>query len=401
MMRASRAMPAAFTTPLMHPVASSARRTVSCTALSFVTSIAAMIGRGAPSAAISFDACASLPASTSTSTTCAPCAASPRAIACPIPDPAPVTMWVSPSNAPSRSHRSMFTSDRCGLARQRGDMLRRPLTPRARSAHAATEIPARARARARSGARGAGAALAEPADEAAALLERARSSRTSSARRRSSRRAPRRTRRASRRASAPRVALTQVMAIRSNGNLPLVDGLQDTDANRALWADLGKRALEHARAAEKLDPQSPAAAAALASSYMFYASSLGIIRSIVSGAGGEYQAHAQRLIDLDPKFDDALGDVAARELLSRGAVAGLRSRRGARALRAAPQSSRPSRCATSTGSPCSGRATATPRARARTSSATVALPCTPRTERLFCDFMKQTAQRELARLAAR
>ena len=40
---------------------------------------------------------------------------------------------------------------------------------------------------------------------------------------------------------------------------------------------------------------------------MFYASSLGIIRSIVSGAGGEYQAHAQRLIDLDPKFDDALG----------------------------------------------------------------------------------------------
>ena len=70
------------------------------------------------------------------------------------------------------------------------------------------------------------------------------------------------------------------MAIRSNGNLPLVDGLQDTDANRALWADLGQRALDHARAAQKLDPQSPAAAAVLASSYMFYASSLGIIRSI-------------------------------------------------------------------------------------------------------------------------
>ena len=103
------------------------------------------------------------------------------------------------------------------------------------------------------------------------------------------------------------VALTQVMAIRTNGNLPLVDALQDTDANRALWADLGGRALEHARAAAKLRPQSPEAAAALASSYMFYASSLGIIRSIVSGAGGEYRQHAQRLIDLDPKFDDGLG----------------------------------------------------------------------------------------------
>jgi hypothetical protein len=103
------------------------------------------------------------------------------------------------------------------------------------------------------------------------------------------------------------VALTQLMAIRTNGNLPLVDGLQDTDANRALWADLGKRALEHARAAEKLNPQSVPAAAALASSYMFYASSLGIIRSIVQGAGGEYKAHAQRLIELDPSFDDGLG----------------------------------------------------------------------------------------------
>ncbi len=31
----------------------------------------------------------------------------------------------------------------------------------------------------------------------------------------------------------------------------------------------------------------------------------------------------------------------------------------------------------------------------------VALPCSHNTERLFCDFMKQTARREIARLAAK
>ena len=103
-------------------------------------------------------------------------------------------------------------------------------------------------------------------------------------------------------------ALTQAMAIRTNGNLPLVDGLQDNEANRKLWADLGKRALDHARAASAMKPQSAEAAATLASSYMFWASSLGIIQSILSGAGTEYRAHAQRLIEIDASYDDALGD---------------------------------------------------------------------------------------------
>jgi hypothetical protein len=41
-------------------------------------------------------------------------------------------------------------------------------------------------------------------------------------------------------------------------------------------------------------------------------------------------------------------------------------------------------------------------ARARTHfERVVSQQCTPNTERLFCDFMKQTARRELARLPAR
>ena len=49
-------------------------------------------------------------------------------------------------------------------------------------------------------------------------------------------------------------ALVAQMAIRTHGNLPLVDGLQDDEANRSLWSELGSRALEHARAAHDQRP---------------------------------------------------------------------------------------------------------------------------------------------------
>jgi hypothetical protein len=91
---------------------------------------------------------------------------------------------------------------------------------------------------------------------------------------------------------AAAIALNKVMAIRTNGNLPLVDGLQDTDARKAQAAK----------------PQSGEAAAALANAYMFHASSLGIIQSILRGASGEYREHATRLATLDPAYDDGLGD---------------------------------------------------------------------------------------------
>ena len=187
-------------------------------------------------------------------------------------------------------------------------------------------------------------------------------------------------------------ALTQIMAVRSNGNLPLVEGLQDTDQNRALWADLGKRALDHARAAEKLQPASADAAALVASSYMFYASSLGIIRSILSGAGDEYKTHAQRLIDLDPKYDDALG---ASLLASFYLVAPwpVHDRDAAlehfeRAEKIAPESVR-NQYGLAVFWARDGDA---PRARSYFERA-VSLPCTPHTEKLLCDWIKQTSKR--------
>jgi hypothetical protein len=196
------------------------------------------------------------------------------------------------------------------------------------------------------------------------------------------------------------VGLTQVMALRSNGNLPLVDGLQDTDANRALWADLGKRALEHARAASALRPQSVPAAAALASSYMFYASSLGIISSILQGAGGEYQQHAKRLVELDPKFDDALGAsllanfymVAPWPVHDRDAALA----QFQQAEKLAPASLRNAYAFGVFWARDGDQAKAR-----RYFERVAGEPCTPNTERLFCDWMKQTAKRELARLPAK
>ena len=195
------------------------------------------------------------------------------------------------------------------------------------------------------------------------------------------------------------VALTQLMAIRTHGNLPLVQGLQDTDANRALWADLGARALAHARAAKALRPQSAQAAAALASSYMFYASSLGIIRSIVQGAGTEYRTHAEALAALDPKFDDALGAsllanfymIAPWPVYDRDeALANFQ-----KAEKLAPDSVR-NLYGFAVFWARDGDAAQARRYFTRVSSQ----PCTPHTERLFCDFMKSTAKRELAKLPA-
>jgi tetratricopeptide (TPR) repeat protein len=193
-------------------------------------------------------------------------------------------------------------------------------------------------------------------------------------------------------------ALTQAMAIRSNGNLPLVDGLQDSDANRKLWADLGKRSLEHARAAYAIKPQSADAAALLASSYMFWASSLGIIQSILSGAGTEYRTHAQRLVELDATYDDALGDtlLASFYLVAPWPVGDREQalEHYERAAKLAPESVRNQYGL--------GVYWARGGDHARSRGYfehVVAMPCTAHTEKLFCDWMKKTSQLELARQA--
>ena len=102
-------------------------------------------------------------------------------------------------------------------------------------------------------------------------------------------------------------ALNQVIGLRTNGNLPLFDGLQDTPANKAIWAELAPRALAHARKALALRPASVDAASILATSYMFFAASQGIVSSILGGNAGEFKANAQRVLDLDASYDAGIG----------------------------------------------------------------------------------------------
>jgi tetratricopeptide (TPR) repeat protein len=192
-------------------------------------------------------------------------------------------------------------------------------------------------------------------------------------------------------------ALNAEMARLTHGNLPLVDGLQDSDANRAIWVERAPRALFYARRAHALRPDSVEAAAALASAYMFHASSLGILRSILQGASGEYREHARRLVELDAAHDDGLGDylLASFYLVAPWPIgdadAALAHYRRAEEL-----------------SPASvrnqyglgvywARRRAAERAREHFERA-VALPCTVHTERLFCDWMKGESTRVLATL---
>lgn len=192
-------------------------------------------------------------------------------------------------------------------------------------------------------------------------------------------------------------ALNQLMAIRTNGNLPLFDGLQDTDAHRAIWADLGARALAHARVALAQRPGSVDAAAILATSYMFNAASQGILRSIVAGTASEFRANAQRVIDLDPRYDDAVGHtlMAGFYLVAPWPVGDEQQalKHYQSAERLVPDSVRIQYSLgvywAREGEP----------ARARTHlESVIEWPCTGNSERLLCDFMKREARRALASL---
>jgi tetratricopeptide (TPR) repeat protein len=188
------------------------------------------------------------------------------------------------------------------------------------------------------------------------------------------------------------IALNKLMAIRTNGNLPLVDGLQDGPEHRAIWAELGPRSLAHARRALTLRPGTAEAAAALANAYMFHASSLGILKSILGGAAGEYREHATRLVEIDPAYDDGLGDylLASFYLVAPWPIGDSEQALShyQRAARLSPSSVRNQY----------GLGVYWARrdelARALSHFGHVRRwPCTEHTERLFCDWMKAEAER--------
>jgi len=194
-------------------------------------------------------------------------------------------------------------------------------------------------------------------------------------------------------------ALNAVMAARTNANLPLVEGTQDTPENKALWAELGKRALAHARKAAARRPDSVPAAAELANAFMYHSASLGIVSAVMNGAAGEYKKNARRLNELDEGYDDGLGHflLAGLYLVSPWPVGDMSDAKKhfTRAAELAPGSVRNQYGL----GVYWAREEDAARARSHFERA-VARPCGAGVERLFCDWMKSESKRVLATLEA-
>lgn len=192
-------------------------------------------------------------------------------------------------------------------------------------------------------------------------------------------------------------SLNNAMAIRTHGNLPLVDGLQDTEENRAIWADLGARSLAHARVAARLRPDSVEAASELASAFMFYSSSLGIISAILKGAGSEYKEHARRVVELDERYDDAIGHTLLAGFFL-VAPWPLRDTDAARAAYEKAAALAPASASNQYGLGVFFARDGQPELAREHFGRAVAMPCTEHTERLFCTWLKQESQRAIAGL---
>jgi tetratricopeptide (TPR) repeat protein len=194
-------------------------------------------------------------------------------------------------------------------------------------------------------------------------------------------------------------ALNAVMTIRTHANLPLVNGLQDTEENRALWKDIGGRAVDYARRAQEQQPDSVDASAERAKAFMYYVSSMGIIKSIVTGAGIAYLDHAAKLRELDAHYDSGLGDylLGAFWMVAPPPLRNLDRSLSyyERAAGLAPSSVR-----NQFGLGVYWARREEPvRARSHFEKA-VALPCVAGTESLVCDWLKDEARRSVERLRA-
>ena len=97
------------------------------------------------------------------------------------------------------------------------------------------------------------------------------------------------------------------MRIKTNANTILIDGTLDTPANKKIWKELGGEALPLAKAAYKESPNDVRCLAVYADSYMFEASSKGIMKQALSGAGKEFKRFANEFRSKHPKWDGGVG----------------------------------------------------------------------------------------------
>lgn len=102
-------------------------------------------------------------------------------------------------------------------------------------------------------------------------------------------------------------AMNHFMRIETKGNTITIDGPLDSPAHKKIWAKHGPRALKHAEKALKEKPDDVRVAAAYADAHMFACSAKGLIKQALTGTGKAFLKNAQRLQQLDDRYDAGLG----------------------------------------------------------------------------------------------
>lgn len=95
-------------------------------------------------------------------------------------------------------------------------------------------------------------------------------------------------------------AYTYIMQIKSNGIIV------EKDEYKPMFGKLGKKALDYAEKARKMNPKSKEAVTANLRAYAYYCCSFGIIKAVLKGAAGKYKDLANELIAIDDKYEDGM-----------------------------------------------------------------------------------------------
>lgn len=103
-------------------------------------------------------------------------------------------------------------------------------------------------------------------------------------------------------------AINCAMRIRTNGNILILEGTQDTAEFKKYWGMHGPRAYALVKAARAAGAQKDAASTAIEmDAFMYSSSSKGILRQAVTGAGVTYKAIADELVHKYLAQDEGVG----------------------------------------------------------------------------------------------
>ena len=101
-------------------------------------------------------------------------------------------------------------------------------------------------------------------------------------------------------------ALNCVMSIRTHGNIPMIEGTNDTEPHKKIWSQMGPEALTLAEEVYQARPGDIRSLAVYTDAYMYRSSAWGIVNAVVKGAADQYVANAEKMTQKFPNYDSGL-----------------------------------------------------------------------------------------------